>query len=266
MKWATIYRITVVFLVIFTIIRFVFPAPNDSFGSPTWAIILFLASALAIFGCCLKIGTNGLKVFEEIKPNVILFGLCIAIAIGFCWCGVSFWRDLVAKSVSKDLEKQYMFMIPAAILAVLTFIISGFSHLTGENKFKKAQFLVFGPVIYFVISIVIFLALSVNPDAYLIISQGSLALFFVYYSQIFVTCVKKVNIIRRLLFFAVISFVSTVAGRLVLVFRGDTTGAGVNLASNFTYILVGIYAILFVVMLSNGDGLKRDFKLEITKK
>jgi hypothetical protein len=225
------------------LIKFVFSFSRNGMEYNIVFGAICLLSALGISVSCFWIPNEDLEFFHKFKKNPLMGFACAIICVSFALLAASFWKD----TPPNDLKKQYPIMFFLSCVSSFVFAFSSFSHFTGKNKFKFLQILIFAPVIYFIFSLTFFLSLdSGTPDPYNVISQSFLSLFFVYYTQVFVGCSKKINIPKRLVAFGLPSILSVFSFAIPKIFLSNFSWSYVLSLAPLTHILIVIYIALFL--------------------
>ncbi|MDR1627739.1 MAG: hypothetical protein LBR79_03090, partial [Oscillospiraceae bacterium] len=205
----------------------------------------FIAVVLVLVGL-LIVSIMLCKNFSEImstKRNIGISILSAALFICFILCGIYYFKD----DSSYDFELQPLVMSLLSFLSSVSFLFIFLTNILKKNMFKKASFLVFGPVIWYCVKMIMFLSLSNNnPNIYDIILKSLLLLFFVYQTQIFISSTGK-NIPKRLFIFGLPAVFASLIHNLSEIISGLCFNiSNLNLAINITEIFCSIY-ILFVL-------------------
>ncbi len=141
-----------------------------------------------------KDSTNGLKNLE-INKNIYLGITSLLVSMSFFWCISVYYSD----TSQYDFEWQPVAMAILSILSCISFLIMSVVFFTGKNIFTKVPFFLFCPIFWFTLDMILFLSIqNDNNNVYDICLTGFLALFFVYYTQVFATCSDR-NIVKTIL-------------------------------------------------------------------
>jgi hypothetical protein len=239
MRIKKFFGIFLCFLVVLLPIKIYCSFAGNGFERSEWFADICLSSLISIVFFSAKLDTHGKTEFPAFVRNLPLATLCMAIAAMFLWNAFLFFKV----SPADDLTMQYKILSIMSLSSAATLILSAFSHLRGDNFFKKFQLAAFFPIIYFIISLICFLSLSVKADAFDVAAQSFLALFFVYYSQIFIRCGKKINVIKRVV---VLSCCSLATCLMAYITPSVFTGGFMAVAGStaILYLFVSVYATL----------------------
>jgi hypothetical protein len=195
---------------------------------------------------------NDLQQILNFGKNQLLGILSFCICGAFVWCAYAFKNDVAPD----DLKKQYFVMFFISCLTAISFLVSSISHFLGKNFFKSMPILAFIPVIYFLISLTLFLSFDIGlPNAYNLTAQSLLTLFFVYYTQIFVNCVEKINIPKRLVVFGFPAIFATLSFTIPTIFS-STSLTSVSIATSVAHTFLIVYIFSFLVQ---NNGLSKIF-------
>ena len=138
----------------------------------------------------------------EVKRNIPLGILSLIISVCFYFCISSFYND----TTLYDFEWQPVLMALLSIFSIVSFLIMAFVHFTGKNVFPQLSFFLFCPVFWFALDMILFLSIqNDNSDVYDIALTAFLALFFLYYTQVYSTSSER-NIVKLTVFYGLPAF------------------------------------------------------------
>ena len=223
---------------------------NNWYLHPVFIAVVLVLMALLIGSILLC------KNFSEIINTKTNIGISISsaiLSICFILCGIYYFKD----NSAYDFELQPLIMSLLSFLSAASFIFIFLTNILKKNKLKKASFLVFGPVIWFCVEMVMFLSLSNNnPNIYDIILKSLLLLFFVYQTQIFISSTDK-NIPKRLFIFGLPAILASLIHNLPEIISGlyFNNISNLNLTINVTEIFCAVY-ILIVLLETQKQNLK----------
>jgi hypothetical protein len=221
-------------------IKFVFSFTNNKMEyNIVFGFICLAVLAIIIISCFYF--DNG-NFGNEFKSDLTLGTLCSGISASFIWCALSFLKD----HAPEDIQGQYFIMFLLSCTVAISFFIISISHFTGKNKFKSMQLFIFAPAIYFLFSLTLFLSFDAGtPNPYNIIAQSFLALFFIYFTQFFLKCTKKINIEKRLLALGLPSVLAAVSFTVPALFSNPSANS-VLTSTSVAHTLVAFYIITFL--------------------
>lgn len=138
----------------------------------------------------------------EVKRNIPLGILSLIISACFYFCISSFFHD----TTLYDFEWQPVLMALLSIFSIVSFLIMAFVHFSGKNVFPQLSFFLFCPVFWFALDMILFLSIqNDNSDIYDIALTAFLALFFLYYTQVYSTSCER-NIVKLTVFYGLPAF------------------------------------------------------------
>ena len=138
----------------------------------------------------------------EVKRNIPLGILSLIISVCFYFCISSFYND----TTLYDFEWQPVLMALLSIFSIVSFLIMAFVHFSGKNVFPQLAFFLFCPVFWFALDMILFLSIqNDNSDVYDIALTAFLALFFLYYTQVYSTSSER-NIVKLTIFYGLPAF------------------------------------------------------------
>ena len=198
--------------------------------------ILFAAVVTVLLLMCglpLYMDKN-LPELPQIRKNYLLASLCVVIALSFLWGAVACVTDV------KAYDRHPLILAILCLLSVITFIFMSICFFTGKNMFSKAQILIFPPVLWAGMLMVLFLSLSDNNiDPYNVLLKSCMLMFLLYHSQIFVTSTDR-NTTRRMFMFGMPTILAAIMYNVPLI---------ISLASSGT---LSIYSTTFATCLIEG--------------
>ena len=215
---------------------------NSWYLHPVFISVVLVLMALLIVSIMLC------KNFSEIinsKSNIGIGILSALLSICFVFCGIYYFKD----NSAYDFELQPLVMSLLSFLSGVSFMFIFLTNILKKNMFKKASFLVFGPVIWFCAKMIMFLSLSNNnPNIYDIILKSLLLLFFVYQTQIFISSTDK-NIPKRLFIFGLPAILASLIHNVPEIISGlyFKSISNLNLAINITEIFCAIYILVILL-------------------
>lgn len=206
---------------------------------------------LGIFGValvCLMVLTSFVDIRMKnmnINKNYGLGVVSILAAISFFMCISAYFND----TSKYDFEWEPLFMSIFSILCFVTFILVSITFFTGKNVVYKAVFFNFCPVLWFGLSMILFLSIyNNNADPYEVSLVAVMSLFLVYNTQVFSTSSKS-NISKLLFVFGIPSVILSFT-HCVPVILQYITGASVTavaVSSGMVEFSLGIYALLILI-------------------
>lgn len=234
------------------ILTFVFvPLKVTSVFSPlefvdsAWFAIAFFALVGIIY--LLTRFSNKIQIDNlEVRRNIPLGILSVLIAVGFFFCISSYYGANVY-----DFEWQPIIMSFLSIFSLIAFLIMAFAHFTGKNLFESVVVFLFFPVLWFAFDLILFLSIqNDNSDIYDISLTAFLALFFLYYTQVYSTASKR-NIIKLLISFGIPAFVLAFAKCIPTAIRyiGDYSDlpTKIEFATFIMESAAGLYVLMVVI-------------------
>ncbi len=215
-----------------------------SFVQSGWFTGIFLVLVFSLF---LLVKFSKINIENlEINKNIPLGIVSILVAGGFFLCISTYYYD---KSLY-DFEWQPIVMAVLSILSLMSFLLMAITFFTGKNLFSKASFFLFCPVFWFAFDMILFLSIqNDNSDIYDITFTASLALFFLYYTQVFSTSSKS-NIAKLVLGIGVPSVILMLTKCVPLMINYINDSSLVTNVQSSTCImesLVGIFIALAVI-------------------
>ncbi|MBP3320173.1 MAG: hypothetical protein J6K87_00795 [Clostridia bacterium] len=248
MNLKTIWRTLVAVLVlIIAPLKVISNFVNIKFVESQWYAVVAMTVVLLIALVVARenFSTNNMKLME-INKNIFLGFSSILVSLSFFWCISVYYSD----TTQYDFEWQPVAMAILSILSCISFLIMAIVFFTGKNIFAKVPFFLFCPIYWFTLDMILFLSIqNDNNDIYDICLTGFLALFFVYYSQIFATSSDS-NIIKKLLMTGVpcIGFNIIKSAPVFINYLKDSSSVKpVSLATCTMETLVVMY-IIFVII------------------
>ena len=143
-----------------------------------------------------------------------------------------------------DLKVQYFFMSFISALSAFFFLFVAISHFSGKNMFKKFQILIFAPSLKYLLSLTLFFSFDVGtPDVFNVASQSFLLMFFVYYTQNYVECVKKTP--KRSAVFGIPAILVTLSYTMHSIFSSHFNS--LQFVTSVMYLVTSIYIALFLL-------------------
>ena len=138
----------------------------------------------------------------EVRRNIPLGIMSLIISACFYFCISSFYND----TTLYDFEWQPVLMALLSIFSIVSFLIMAFVHFTGKNVFPQLSFFLFCPVFWFALDMILFLSIqNDNSDVYDIALTAFLALFFLYYTQVYSTSSER-NIVKSIVLYGLPAF------------------------------------------------------------
>lgn len=208
-------------------------------------IFLFVILCIVLVISREKFSVNGLKNLE-INKNIYLGITSLLVSMSFFWCISVYYND----TSQYDFEWQPVAMAILSILSCISFLIMSIVFFTGKNVFAKVPFFLFCPIFWFTLDMILFLSIqNDNNNVYDICLTGFLALFFVYYTQVFATCSER-NIVKTILAIGVpcIALNMTKAFPIFVKYIQDSRSVkDVSLATCTMETLVIIFIIALIV-------------------
>ena len=123
------------------------------------------------------------KSFHPTK-NILLSSISLLCSGTCAWSAYAYFQSVKPK----DLKVQYSLLMVFCALSALFFIFVSKAHLSGENSFKGFQLLLFAlPAMYLFLISVFFSTEIGKHDMYDFFSKALTLLFFVYYTQNYVS-------------------------------------------------------------------------------
>ena len=201
----------------------------------------------AVFGICIllmAIFSSKLVLKNDIKyssKNVVLAFLSAVCCLGILWSAIAHF----SVPSPSDVQFQYWLFNFFCLLSSLFFAGVSYSHLSGNNVFRKMQFIVFSPILMYITSLTVFFTFEFDdPSAYEVLGQSLMLLFFVYYSHFYIKLSEK-NYLKRCFAFGVPAVVVNLCHYIP---RLVTNPVGsVNSVSSISSILICAYVSLFLV-------------------
>lgn len=214
-----------------------------SFVESVWFMIVFgiILAAVMVVAFCSETHIRNM----DICKNPFLGILSILISASFFWCISSYFND----TSKYDFEWQPLLMSIFSILCCIAFVLFAITFFTGKNIIGKAPFFLFCPVLWFSLSMILFLSIYNNhADVYDVVLTGFFMLFFVYYTQIFATSSES-NIIKLLFAFGIPAVLLSCVKSLPVITR-FLQGENVGLATASTCTMEILMAIYILVTLA----------------
>ena len=166
---------------------FVFPVKLAvDFMNPSIAKNLgFLVSYAAVVFIMMVVSSKGRLVHKEFHPpkNMLLSLLSLLCSGGCAWGAYAYFKS----AKPKDLKVQYFLLMVFCALSALFFLYVFKAHLSGENSFKSFQLLLFALPITYLLLLTVFFSCEIDKDMYDFFGKALTLLFFVYYSQNFIS-------------------------------------------------------------------------------
>lgn len=129
----------------------------------------------------------------------------------FLWGAVACVTDIEAY------DRHPLILSILCLLSAVTFIFMSISFFTCKNMFKNGQILIFFPVLWSGMLMILFLSLSDNNiDPYNVLLKACMLMFLLYQSQIFVTSTDR-NTTRRIFMFGMPTILSLIMYNVPLV-------------------------------------------------
>ncbi len=205
-----------------------------------WILATVCSTLLIITSIFTKIKLKNI----DVRKNVALGAVCLAISGAFFWCIPAYFND----TSKYDFEWQPLLMSIFSILCFIAFIFFAVTFFRGKNILMNASFFVFCPVLWFALSLILFLSIYNNHANIVEVSMTAmLALFFVYHTQVFSTS-SKANITKLMFIFgmpSVILICSHCIPVMINYFHGNET-ATLTLATCTLKLLIAVYIALHI--------------------
>ena len=200
-----------------------------------------------IFAVCvflMSIFSSGLAKYDNKEysfknPILAIFSGLSAAAL------LAYSAVLFNSSAPSDASFQYFGLSCCSVLSALFFGGVSYSHMTGKNFFRKLHFMLFFPIVMYVISLTLFFSFELDdPNAYNILSQALMLMFFVYYSNFYVKYSNK-NYVKRCFAFGVPATLVSLCYSAPMLARDITNST--NCISSLTPIALSVYVFLFLM-------------------
>ena len=262
MKFKNIWFISAILFFDFIPLKVVSFYQNIEFVNSGWFIGLFL---LLIFLVPLLAGFEKLDMDNiDVRKNIPLGIVSLFVSLSFFWCIPTYYAD----TTQYDLEWQPIMMGLLSILTCITFIIMSITFFIGKNLFSKASFFIFCPVFWFAFDMILFLSMqNNNVNVYNIALTAFLALFFLYYTQVFSTS-SKMNIIKLMVGLGVPAVLLAIPRWInaMIQLLGNSKGelSDVELSTCTMEAVVSVYIVL--VMIDICRQIQDNSKLRINQK
>ena len=173
---------------IFTVLSlFMFPVKlvaeimNPSVVKALWFLLSYVVTAFIM----MVVSSKARLVPKEFHPgkNMILSLISLLSCGGCAWGAFAYFKAVKPK----DLKVQYFLLMVFCALSALFFIYVFKAHLSDENPFKGFQLLLFAVPIMYLCSLTTFFSCEINKDMYDFFAKALSLLFFVYYSQNYIS-------------------------------------------------------------------------------
>ena len=215
---------------------------NNWHLQPVFIAVVLVLMALLILSILLCKNFSDAINTKSNLGTAILSGILF---LSFALCGVYYFQD----TSHYDFELQPLLMSVISIFSSISFLFIFLSNILKKNMFTKASALVFGPVIWFCVEMLMFLSLSNNnPNIYDITLKSLLLLFFVYQTQIFISSTDK-NIPKRLFIFGLPAIFASLIHNLPEIISGlyFNNISNLNLCINVTEMLCAVYVLVILL-------------------
>ena len=259
MKFKSIWFVSAILLFIFVPLKIVSFYQNLEIANTGWFTALFL---ILLFIIPLLAGFEKLNMENiQVRKNIPLGIVSLLVAASFAWCIPTYYFD----TTQYDLEWQPLIMGLLSLLTCITFIMMAIAFFLGRNLFSKASFFVFCPVFWFAFDMILFLSMqNSSVNVYNIALTSFLALFFLYYTQVFSTS-SKLNIVKLMVGLGVpavllaiprwiIAFINVMSNQINGMSDAELSTCGME-------AVVSIYIIL--VMVDICSQIKENSSLEV---
>lgn len=215
---------------------------NNWHLQPVFIAVVLVLMALLILSILLCKNFSDVINTKSNLGTAILSGILF---LSFALCGVYYFQD----TSHYDFELQPLIMSALSIFSSVSFLFIFLTNILKKNMFKKASALVFGPVVWFCVEMLMFLSLSNNnPNIYDIILKSLLLLFFVYQTQNFISSTDK-NIPKRLFIFGLPAIFASLIHNLPEIISGlyFNNISNLNLCINVTEMLCAVYVLVILL-------------------
>ncbi len=176
--------------------------------TPMFAIIV--AILLLMCGVPLYMAKD-LPELPQVRKSFLLGIISCLTAVAFLWGAVACVTDIEAY------DRHPLILSILCLLSAVTFIFMSISFFTCKNMFKNGQILIFFPVLWSGMLMILFLSLSDNNiDPYNVLLKACMLMFLLYQSQIFVTSTDR-NTTRRIFMFGMPTILSLIMYNVPLV-------------------------------------------------
>ena len=120
----------------------------------------------------------------SVKKNNYLALSSLVVCVAFFGCIAAYFND----QSKYDFAWQPFMMSFLSILSCVSFVLFSATFFTGKNILNKASFFLYCPVLWFSLYMLIFMSIYTSDvDVFEVISAALLALFIIYYTQVFST-------------------------------------------------------------------------------
>ena len=146
----------------------------------------FVLSYVFVLFIMMVISSKKRLVPKSFRPskNIILSSISLLCSGTCAWSAYAYFQSVKPK----DLKVQYSLLMIFCALSSLFFIFVSKAHLSGENAFKGFQPLLFALPIMYLFLISVFFSCEIGKhDMYDFFSKALTLLFFVYYSQNYIS-------------------------------------------------------------------------------
>ena len=217
---------------------------NPQMVKTTWFMVFY-----AVFVFLMMVVSSKSKAMIEEKPvpkNILLAFISFLCALGCGWASYYYFTS----EKPKDLKVQYTLLSVFCALSVLFFFYVCYSHVSGNNPFKNIQVLLFSAPIMYLSLLAVFFSYEIGKhDVYNVVSKGLTVLFFVYYSQNYVSIpdigYKRKRMITFGLPASLISFGYFIP--YIKSYSPCCRSDNVIFASNIMHLLISFYILAFLV-------------------
>ncbi len=215
--------------------------------NPIFAIlttILMLFCGVPLYFC------KDLFNLPKIHRNIPLAITSVIISLSFLWCSAAYLTDIEFYQ-----NQQHPLLMSLLCLATaVTFVFIAITYFRGKNMFRKPQMLIFMPILWCGMEMILFLSISnTNVDPYNVLLKSLLLLFLLYQSQIFVTSTDR-NTTRRVFMLgmpAILAVIMYNVPLIVSLFQASGDFSSVKAAICIAELFISAYIVLLLLDCQN---------------